>query len=483
MGEKQFLSNIIGDEYKEWKNEKVILDCGTGRGKTYFVLKKLCSFASYEGKSVLYLCNRNKLKEQIEREVAKYNLYNVTVMNYQKLQKDINNRTYENGNYDYVIADEIHYIFMDSSFNYYTDLIYEYLFEQQENVVVYMSATAKTLFGMLRKQGYVKKNRVYKLDADYSYVDRVYFYDRKLLTKLIDSILVRGDDKVVIFVNSEDTMLELYDKYKEDGNFFCSEKAEKLKSIREENCILLLGENITFEKRLLFTTTALDNGVDLKDEKIKYIISEIFEPDMAIQCLGRKRALNKDDVCTFFIANYEKTYISTLKNANKGIWKPLRMFNTDKDEFIKAYGRDREFHSKYIYYDWEKGVHKLNFFGYCQLMIKDLDMTGMINHGYAEDMMQFNMSKELAGKARVLKQTKKVNQELIYYLNSIVGKPLLKSEKIILIEKVKNAGFEAKAYSKINKVFRENGYKFKIITHRSREYGEDQPTAWIIKNI
>jgi hypothetical protein len=156
---------------------------------------------------------------------------------------------------------------MDSSLNYYTDLTYEYLFEQKNNVIVYMSATAKSLFGMLRKQGYVQKNRVYKLDADYSCVDRAYFYERKSLTKLIDAILLRGDDKAVIFENNNEIMLELYDKYKDVGDFYCSKSDSELNHIREENCILSIGDRITFEKRLLFTTTALDNGVDLKDEK------------------------------------------------------------------------------------------------------------------------------------------------------------------------------------------------------------------------
>lgn len=66
---KEYLSDIIGDEYKEWNIEKIILDCGTGRGKTTFILNKLCFFAMEKGKKVLYLCNRNKLIEQIKDTV------------------------------------------------------------------------------------------------------------------------------------------------------------------------------------------------------------------------------------------------------------------------------------------------------------------------------------------------------------------------------------------------------------------------------
>lgn len=235
---KLYLSDIIGDAYKSWNNEKVILDCGTGRGKTYFIINALCLYALENNKSVLYLCNRNKLREQIDNEVSKYNLYNVTVMNYQKLQQEINNKTYQNQNYDYIIADEIHYIFTDSSFNYYTDIIYEYLLEQKENVVVYMSATAKSLFSMLCNKEYVKQSKVYRLEDDYSYVDKVYFYERNKLTKIINEILRRSlDEKAVIFINSEDKMLEMYEIYKEEANYYCSESANKLKAIRQDSCI------------------------------------------------------------------------------------------------------------------------------------------------------------------------------------------------------------------------------------------------------
>ena len=32
-------SELIGDTYKSWKDTRIILDGGTGTGKTYFVLK------------------------------------------------------------------------------------------------------------------------------------------------------------------------------------------------------------------------------------------------------------------------------------------------------------------------------------------------------------------------------------------------------------------------------------------------------------
>lgn len=65
VNQKVFVSDIIGDDYQTWNNESIILDCGTGTGKTYFILQTLCRFAIAYNKKVLYLCNRKKLKEQV----------------------------------------------------------------------------------------------------------------------------------------------------------------------------------------------------------------------------------------------------------------------------------------------------------------------------------------------------------------------------------------------------------------------------------
>ena len=37
---KKYFSELIGDVYKSWDNTRVILDGGTGTGKTYFTLKR-----------------------------------------------------------------------------------------------------------------------------------------------------------------------------------------------------------------------------------------------------------------------------------------------------------------------------------------------------------------------------------------------------------------------------------------------------------
>lgn len=39
-----WVSDIIGEDFKSWENGRVILDCGTGRGKNEFIIKKLARY-------------------------------------------------------------------------------------------------------------------------------------------------------------------------------------------------------------------------------------------------------------------------------------------------------------------------------------------------------------------------------------------------------------------------------------------------------
>lgn len=64
-----YVSDIIGEAYKGWENGRVIFDCGTGRGKNEFIIRKLADYAidrMSEGDTnhkILYLCPLNALYE------------------------------------------------------------------------------------------------------------------------------------------------------------------------------------------------------------------------------------------------------------------------------------------------------------------------------------------------------------------------------------------------------------------------------------
>jgi len=64
---KQFVSDIVGEDYKKWKSgQNVLISTSTGSGKTWFVLNCLLPYAKAQGKHVVYYCNRRILSMQVQ---------------------------------------------------------------------------------------------------------------------------------------------------------------------------------------------------------------------------------------------------------------------------------------------------------------------------------------------------------------------------------------------------------------------------------
>ena len=354
---KKWVSELIGDDFKRWNNEFVILDCGTACGKTYFCVRVLGKYAAYKKRKILYLCNRSKLRSQTYRQVREMKLQGtIYVTSYQALQKKI-----QQGeiipHYDYIIADECHYFTTDAGFNDYTDVAYNYVMKQKESVVVFVSATAKKFFKYLQDTNKVKKKNSYRLDKDYSYVKKLFYYQGDELHGIIDDILGNEtDSKIIVFCNSGDRIIEMSKIYGEDADYYCFKNAKdnRLRAlcgwkeneggkIEEPNCIKVYSDDlITFDKRILFTTSVLDNGVDLKDPNIKHIITEIIDVDTMIQSLGRKRSINKDDYCCFYIRIYQKKGLQGFINSISYQLEPVDLYKNNYSEFYNQYGNGKK---------------------------------------------------------------------------------------------------------------------------------------------
>ena len=58
---KVYFTDLIGNDYKSWDQKKIILNGGTGCGKTHFTINTLIPYYIDQNKTVLYLCNRTNL--------------------------------------------------------------------------------------------------------------------------------------------------------------------------------------------------------------------------------------------------------------------------------------------------------------------------------------------------------------------------------------------------------------------------------------
>ena len=442
---EKYFSDLVGTSYKDWKNMQVIFDGGTGTGKTYFIVNILGKYARETGKKIIYLCNRSKLKKQTYENVEALNLQDVIyVTTYQALQNKIK-RKKEIGYFDYIISDECHYFTNDALFNEYTDLTYDFIWKQKESVIIYISATAKVFFYWLKKE---KSNiPCFEIPKSYDYVDNVYFYDKKLLIPKVDSILENeSDSKIIIFCNSISRMSELYEKYGDNANYIASKNARKVQEICDENCIYKHDDgSVTFDKRILITTKVLDNGVDIKDKKVKHIFSEILDVDSAIQALGRKRKVSDDDHCTFYIKNYTGQALQGLINTNECQTEPVMLYKTNYEAFLKKYGYDRKMLRTnrifYTQFDSEKEKNKLR---YNKMRLKkylmDTSTLRDMKESSYKNIMMYLLGEELSLKSLDLDMQVKETDEFLEYLKSIQGRWLYADDRKKIVKRFEDIG-------------------------------------------
>lgn len=433
---KIWVSDLIGDDYKKWRNENIILDCATGSGKTTFCVEVLGKYAAQCGKKILYLCNRTELHDEVLARIKAAGLNNVfEVMTYQYLQRLLMGYG-QLQKYDYILADECHYFFTDACFNDFTDVSYRYVTEQKDSVVIYMSATAKVFFNTLEDAGIVQKKNVYRAGKDYSYVDRLYWYKRDDLAGIIDDIIAKEDNsKIVVFCASGKRMLDMRGLYGDKADYYCSKYNKNKELIKlygwDRSTPKRIIENGTFQKRILFTTSALDNGIDLKDRNIKHIFCELTDGDIMLQALGRKRSLDENDTCTFYLLQYGKNVLQGIINGKKSQVKKIELFRNDREEFIRQYIQNTNSLDHRIFkFQFDKNgepIIELNDCRYRKYK-EDIAEFEKMTGSYREYVEKYVLP-ELAGRAAEINLYRDKLNVFREYLEGLVGKRLFTEDK------------------------------------------------------
>lgn len=434
----QTFSDIIGDDYKKWHSSKIILDGGTGTGKTYFILNRLAKYAKKNGKKILYLCNRSALKKQVQIEVEHLNLDKTIIVDtYQRIQGELA-KGHKLIPYAYIIADECHYFMDDALFNEHTDLIYRYIEGCDKSNVIYISATAKVYFLWLRNKNTVPPENYYNIPKSYDYVDKIYFYDKKFLIPKIDAILAEEPDtKVLVFCNSADRVLELYEHYGRTALYYASKSNRRLANIHTDKCIYEHTDGtVTFDSQLLVTTKVLDNGIDIKDKRLKHIFCEILDVDSCIQSLGRKRKISDDDKCMFYIKEYSPQSIQAMINSINYKIEPAEMWLFNYNGFCQKYGKDisrKRIRNNDIFYtkfstDKSKNELKVNPMRLKKYLMDKRVLKKMKDTSYRNVLTEI-FDSEVAGKTETLDIAIKQKDEFLEYLHSMEGKYLYSDER------------------------------------------------------
>ena len=213
--------------------------------------------------------------------------------------------------FNYIVADEYHYLLTDAAINKYIDLSYVTLNELTKyRPVIFMSATAHPFFHRWRDEtNEALPENYYHIPSDYSYVERAVFYwtDAEEI-KIIRQEARRG--KVLVFVDRmsriRKLVKELEDEFTGEIATACSPYRPEAREFDGLEEVLQDGK---LRKRITIVTTVFYNGVNIKDPELICIISRLWDPIVNAQILGRKRPVSKQDTCAVYFKGYSSDRI------------------------------------------------------------------------------------------------------------------------------------------------------------------------------
>lgn len=380
---EKYISDGIKDDYKKWKTSEcqitssnVFIESPTGTGKTYFIINKLFDYALRTNRSIIYVCNRDALKKQVEIALQQkmpnllmikengicyfYSQYSTAVIiiaNYQSIQKL---PTPYPDNLFYVVFDEAHFFLEDSAFNVHTNDIYKYMLKNfQLQVHIFMSATITDFYELFCVSlELLLPEHQKQPESDAIRIIPVIYYHNSY-SRPIYNIILYTDDSFV------------YDKIRNNDNdkwlYFVSSKnqghtvQECIKYISKKRCSFLFSgnkqsktwktliEHNRFDEDILITTSVIDNGVTIQDNAVKNIVLPFCYRTEFVQMLGRKR-IDSDPAekinVYVKIPSIQSINLKLRENSNKlSFWHKIKDHPSQeyKKKLVKYYWQSQKY--------------------------------------------------------------------------------------------------------------------------------------------
>ena len=245
--------------------------------------------------------------------------------------------------FDYIVSDEYHYMVTDASFNDHVDASYEAIKELWTTKnCIFMSATARPFFDYWELRKMIPEGQHYRLPMDYRFVSSVKFFYRD--DDELDIIRrVQPGEKILVFVNTIAKLRKLRDSLKTDGieDVVCLCSKYRQEADEFDKLDDVLRDNV-LQHQVTLTTTTLYNGVDMKDRALKYVISELWNPLVNAQILGRKRPLDEGDTCAVYLLHYPKERL-------EGEVKKIEKYQLGPVEAYRKWFDDRKAWKAYLH--------------------------------------------------------------------------------------------------------------------------------------
>lgn len=479
------VSDVITKEtIQGWNKGQIItVTAGTGVGKSYWVKNTLYDVAKSNGDKILFLLHRVNCVNQFKVEIERENKSDVIkIMTYQSLESLYkNNIKFNFKKYKYIVADEFHYFMSDGSFSKTTDMSLQGILDQTDKYRIFMSATSHYITKYIKN--YRKYETLdYELPIDFSFIKELTFFNKdETMEQFIEEAIAKNQ-KVMLFIQSAKKGYNLYQKYKDYAVFNCSKNNKEYYKYVKEKKINKILENEKFEELVFITTLCFDAGINIVDEELKHIVCDVKDKTSLIQCIGRKRIQHNQDKLYLYIKGITNQQLGGIESQLKNKIEMASFLRKNSTyDFIKKYPREYDEYN-IVYLDTvegqkDSGVLKVNDLMYFKCLADLNDISIMKTYGkyayckflaykfgfYDEDFGHFNYR---------LVEEEYMKNELDLYLDSIVGKKLLKEQQEELIEKIqlKDArGRIQKSIKLFNAYFVENEMNYMIVAKRTNQ--------------
>lgn len=483
-----YIGEKLSKEIKNWKQgDFVYIRAGTGKGKTYFVNNQLRTFALNQTKRILFLCPRVSLKEDVENNIDKI-LQNVHSVTYQKILHDYKKGELMLGEYDYIVMDEFATFINDSTFNPEVEDIFNIIMKLNK-VKIFMAADGDLyideiadLYNVNFKKYLFDKSPYFMYDV-FNRVNKTYSYktDTTIENK-ISEILENTDDKILCFINNNESIGELYSQFEDEAMIYVSEGSPHRKKMNMYKNEKMFKEK-KFDDRILFATSAIISGVSLIDRDIKHIVIDEKNVHSIYQMLSRKRLIDKNDTFDLYIKDVSIQSINgILRGINNGL-ETVHEFKYNKERFLLQRNRNRQ-DNKLIYFDEKTGEIKLNNIRTIVLksqkeMYEHFKDGGFIANIEGNLNLFIDELEEVEG-------MKKFNDNI----DSFVGKKLYKPEQKKLKELLLDCGFNSRTigFNTINGFLVDKGLSYTLVQGKVKSYRENgvvktPPSYWVLIEI
>lgn len=461
--ESSYISELLNERtVSRWGWGKgYLISSQTGTGKSTFIEEVLIPLAQECGKKVLIVVPREALAIQFRKRIGekfcpklvrqytmdgikqKAEWSNCTIITYQSLVSsgERQNLLKKAREFEFVVLDEVHCFMLDALFNVYTQYLLEFLVTKvaQRSKRVYLSATPEIILDTIAKledeivpdESYWKVNEaltVYCFKRHYDYVSIAFGEKKQTILDFLKKI--GKEEKALIFVRSINQGKELEEELGSDAVFITAESKQKEQRVTFDK----LMETEQFDGRYLIATSWLDVGVNIRDEKLRYIVSFHLWPESVIQMLGRKRYKGKKDRVKLILQIPSKKTVESKIQELEGENERISLLE-DRYSGKKVVGPLAEVPFP-LYLDGTEGILKYYINAYPKLankfhirfLQKLLDYSE--DKTFAENYMSMvaELFPECQGYENMDRVLSVEEQEIIQYLKDAVGKEFTKEE-------------------------------------------------------